>query len=568
MNTMKRMAFLGLILVMSLFAIDAKALDVAGTYKELLAAGFLADVVKEVSKIPDRSHFLLGLERKYTKWDQLQEVRKMYLTVGKYYQPAGSTLIDKQASEYNADNTLQETITVEGKKVQIIYMGYHEINGMTVIWTKLGEKNLAEFSPAYEKYKAKWAFGIISDLQWSLIQKLMGWAQFEAVKSYIHSVVTESAQENTSYYKSFNFVKRVTEARIGALGDPDYAQRLNDKVNGSDIKVGEIIPAPRVEISDFLPNIFFFGLGKFDGGVTYWKVSGSEQIVYVNMQSLMHDYILGNHNITRHEFTHNNSYLQNLVNGMYFDLETWAEMASGLLEPEPLMYLKHPYYGHWRDLVKIYFGYDSDEVRRRIFPEGLSRIGVVDINRKEFEANAEKIEAISKEMKKFVEDLLIDFYADPFFWIAVNTKFCDNAAVLRIKFALKYEPAGLFDQNKKDKDGKVIPPSVQTKLWLLREEESGKLDRLAAYAMKNTGTKSNLDPGQELSKFSGGDLKCPVSSLVFLMSSKEREEISNALERLINQAKAGNGLAKHMLMRIFGNPDLLPLLNQNRKRGG
>lgn len=562
--------FLGVILTALLFAVNANALDVAAVSKELLASGFSADVVKEISKIPDKPHFLLGLERKHTNWDKFQELRKMYRTVGNYYKPAGGTLIDRQAAEYNADNTLQETIAIGLKKVQIIYLGYHEINGMTVIWTNLGEKNLAEFSPVYEKYKTKWALGAINDLQWSLIQKLIGWSQFEAVKSYIHNNVFESAKENASYYKSFDFLKRIMKARAKALDDPDYLNRLNDiVVNSDDIKVGDIIPAPRVEIADFLPDLFFVGLGKFDGGLAYWKVSGSEKIVYVGMRPLMHDYILGNRHTIRHEFTHTNSYLQSLVFGMYFDLETWAEMASGFLEVDPLEYLIHPYYAHWRDLAKIYFGYDSEEVMRRIFPGKLSVAGIFDISRKEFEANAEKIEIIASEMKKFVENLLVDFYAEPFFWTAINTKFCDNASALRISFALQYKQAGLFDPNKKDKDGKVIPPSVQTQLWLLREEESGKLDRLAEYAMKNTGIKSNNggDIDKEMSKFTFGDMKCPVNSAFFLVSKQEREEISNVLELLISQAKVGNGLARHRLMRIFGNSDFLPLINQNQKGG-
>jgi len=564
----KLIVFLSMVLAVSLFTVDAKALDVNGTYKELTAAGFSDDVVKEISKIPDKPHFLLGLERKYTHWDKFQELRKMFRTVGNYYQPGGGTLIDRQALEYNTDNTLQETVTIEGKKVQVVYLGYHEINGMTVIWTKLGEKNLAEFSPVYEKYKAKWALGAINDLQWSLIQKLMGWAQFEAVKSHIHNTVSESAKENAVYYKSFDFVKRVMEARAKMLDDPDYINHLNDKVNGNDIKVDDIISAPRVNIADFLPDLFFVGLGKFDGGLAYWKVNGSEQIVYVSLQSLMYQYIKGNNYIVRHELTHTNSYLQSFVWGMYFDVETWAETASGFLEGDPLDFLFHPYYAHWRDLAKIYFGYDSDEIMLKVFPGRLSGVGIRDVNRQEFEANAKKVEIISNEINKFFEDFLVDFYAEPFFWTAVNTKFCDNAAAVRIRFALQYEPAGLFDPNKKDKDGKVISPSVQTKLWLLREEESGKLDRLAEYAMKNTGTKSKLS--KEFSKFSdgGNNLKCPVNSMAFLMSSREREQVSDALELLISQAKAGNGLARHMLIRIFGNTDFLPLLNQNRKEGG
>lgn len=556
-NVRKQIFLCGIIFTALFFAVDAKAFDVAAAYKELSVAGLSADgeMIREISRIPDKPHFLLGFGRKYTKWDQFQELRKMYITAGNFYQPAGNTFIDRKASEYNTDNTLQEVINIEGKKIQIVYLGYHEINGMTFIWVKLGEKNLAEFSPAYEKYKVKWALGVINDLQWSLIQKFMGWAQFEAVKSYVHSAISESAKESASYYKNFDFVKRIMEVRTKVLGDSEYTSHINDNVIG-DIKVGDIVPTPRVEVVDFLPDIFFVGLGKFEGGLAYWKVNGSEKIVYVSMQSLMHDYISGNNHITRHEFIHVNSYLQSLVYSLYFDVEIWAEMATGFLEADPMDYLRHPYYAHWRDLAKIYFGYDSEEVARRIFPGGLSNAGVKDVDKKEFENNAEKIKLISNEMKKFIGNFLVDFYAEPFFWTGINTKFCDTAAALRISFALNYKSAGLFDPNKKDKSGKVISPSVQTELWLIQEEESGKLDRLAEYAMKNTGIKSNIGAEKEMSKFSSGNLKCPVNSVVFLVSKKEREEIVATFEFLANQAKAGNGLAKYALMRFFGNTDL------------
>lgn len=511
------------------------------------------DVLKDISLIPEKPHFLLGISQPQSKWDKFQEMRKMYRTAGVLYQPAGGSIIDRSAVEYRADTMLQETITVAGRKIQILYLGYHQTpEGMYVMYLKSGEKNLAEFSPLYEKYKTFWALGSFSDDQWKEIKKTMGWAQFEAVKSRIHKTIVEAAAENVAYYESFGFVKQIIKAREKILDDPDYEKKLDDSVPGLDgMRNRDVIAVPQVEIVDFLPDIFMVGLGRIvEGGATYWRVSGSEQIVYMGLQALIWEYIDGGYHVTRHEFTHNNPSLQNLFWGLYFDVETWCEMATGLLVADPLDFLYGPYLAHWRDLVKNHWGYDTEEVIRRLFPMYLGGpVGVRDISRKEFEENAAKAQEIADELKKFVEKLLVRSYTDSLLWSAVNTKFCDTAAALRLNFLLEYKSAGIFDPNKKDKSGKVIPPVVQTEEWLMREEE--RIKRLADEAMKNTGTKDKRWEGR--SKLYAGQMKCPVDTKFFLLNQKEQDEVLTLVDSLLPRARAGDWAARKVLMRAFGN---------------
>lgn len=534
------------------------------------AQGSLTELSKQekdaLIQVPSKPYFLLGLEQRNTAWDKYQELRKMLRTKVARFATSGKTIIDRSAPGYRADTTLQEDVSMFGRNVHVVYLGHHLTEeGMYIIWTKEGERNLAEFSPLYEKYKVRWALGNISDAEWLAVNRLLGWAQFETVRRYIHGVIRQSAVENAEYYKAFDFLGQVIRRRTEILGDPDYARHLDDVVEPKDnLKMQDIIPVPYTRPEDFLPDLFLVGLGKFSGGLAMLKLPQTERVVYVNISALMWDYVMGKNNVSRHEFTHANPYLQNSIWGAYFDLETWDEMATGLYPPNFLDFLSHPYYAHWRDLVKNHFGYDTEEVVRRLYPVDFDGASLTDVNREEFEKNAAQVEIIAGVLRKFVEKLLVEFYIDPFAWAAINTKFCDNAAALRINFMLNFKSAGLFDPEKKDKDGKVIPPEVQTQEWILREMESGRLGRLAEFAMRETGSKVKVKDTPKI--FDNLNLKCPIDSKFFLLNERELVQARQILESLWREANAGDMVSRAILRRYFGSLEFLQSLERLSER--
>ena len=542
----------------------------------------------ELAKVPAKPYFLLDIEPKTDQWEQFQELRKMYRTKLARFSSSGVTIIDRSQPEYRADQTLQSAITVAGRKVQILYIGHRLTeDNMYVVWTRDGEKNLAEFSPLYEKFKTRWAVGRanaswgISDAEWSAVRQLLGHQQFERVKQYTHEdIVKRAAHNNVKYYEGFAFYKKVMDRRSEILADPDYLKRAAESLGKGILNVDDILPVPYTRTEDFLPDLFIFGPGNFLGGQAWLNLPKTERFVFVDMRAAMLDYVLGKSHTTSHEFTHANPHLQNFLMSAYFDAEVWAEMATGVWQPDLLNYMFHPYYAHWRDLAKIYYGYDTEEVQRRLFPKSFGGSGVSDVNRKEFEENAKRVEEIAREFKGFIEKLLVEFYSDQLKWSVINTKFCDKAAALRIMFAMNYEPAGIFDPEKRDKEGKVILPSAQTKEWLLKEEEAGRIDRLAKLAMEKTG--SVLESNK---KKNGGDeeglpklfdqFKCPVDSSSFLASREEQREIAAAFKLLLERSSSGDWLATNILMRITGSAlkekqsliDLIPKLFEMLKRG-
>lgn len=515
-----------------------------------------AEVFDEVSKIPDRPHFVLGLEPKDDEWEQHLEMRKVFQTKDLFYGNAGSGLIDKSREDYHASgNTeMHEVITLAGKAVRILYTHHHRSpDGMYTFWSRMGEKNLAEFSPLYRKYEMRWGSGNFSDAQWKDIQRVMGWAQFEAVKEFVHEKIQGGLQKNVKDYSEMNLTDEVMLARSVLLDDPQYRDHLDDPVPGNPkLKVRDIIPIPLTRAEDFSPDLIIVGPKGFYGGFANWKTPETERIVFLDLLGLALQYIMKSDHLVAHEFVHTNPYLQGLPLSFYYDIEMWADLTTHL-EGNLSDFLFHPYLAVVRDTVRTYFGYDFEEAIRRIIPEGL---GVRDIREKEFRFHAAEVKRIQQELMRFIRDpkegLMVMFYRDPYYWLAVNTKFCDTAAVWRILFALHYEPAGLFDIEKKGKDGEVISPALQTREWLMKEEEGGRIQLLAERAMKKTGEKTEFASKISKAQDAKGISKCPVHSRFFLMTESEQKNFQNIVEPLIARAEQHDVEARVLLLRIFG----------------
>ncbi len=514
-----------------------KSIKVSEVEKDFLKPN--PELPKEIYAIPERPHYLLGVNQILESgYSRLLELRKLWQTKDSFYGYNGPILIDKSVEKlglHKNENYLQLTsdIEVAGKKVFVFYP-YHllsdPINKEFIYMSPLGPKNLAEFSSLYEKYKVQWAIGQISDKKWLEIKRVLGWAQFEAVKRHLYDSVEKAVIWDVKKY--YGFTDRVIKKQQELLADPDYAKKINQSIAGlNGFKVGDVMLVPSVEPKDFVPDILVFGPLAQAWGIANWKVVGSEKIVFYDFIGAAYDFIRGEPLVLSHEFTHTNPFLQSTPTDLYFNLEMWTALTNDLADD--LMYFNHPYLYVVVDEVQIYFGYNAGEAANRIWPSRF--VSLRDFNRKEYEENIKKIQQIREALDEFIVFFMQNFYSDTYFWNAVNIKWCDTSAAWRIMMAFYFEPSIIFDPKKVDETGKIIPGSVQTKQWLAEQESSGKIQKLAKESMKVTGEMTDL--GQKMSKIEdyAGLVKCPSDSAFFSMPPKKQREIINILEQLIKE---------------------------------
>lgn len=542
----------------------AKAADPLETYfKSIKVSELEKDFMKqnpglpqEIYAIPDRPHYLSGVNQiSESGYSRLVELRKLWQMKESLYGYNGSIYIDKSVEQlglHKNDNYLQLTsdIEVAGKKVFVIYP-YHllsdPINREFVYMSPLGPKNLAEFSPLYEKYKVQWAIGQISNQKWLEIKRALGWAQFEAVKQHLYGCVEKAVTWDVKKY--YGFTERVIKKQQELLADPDYAKKINQLIAGLDgFKIGDVMLVPSTEPQDFVPDILVFGPLAGAWGIANWKVIGSERIVFYDIIGASYDFIRGEPLVLSHEFTHTNPYLQGTPTDLYFNLEMWTALTNDLADD--LMYFNHPYLYVLVDEVHTFFGYNAGEAANRIWPSRF--VSLRDFNRKEYEENIKRVQQIRSGIEDFIVFFMQNFYSDTYFWNAVNTKWCDTSAAWRIMMAFYFEPVIIFDPKKVDEAGKPIPGSVQTKQWLAEQEAAGKIQKLAKEAMKMTGELTKF--GQDVSKIEdyAGLVKCPSDSGFFFMPSKKQKEIIAMLEQLMKENDSRFLQALGHLLRVRG----------------
>ncbi len=532
-----------------------KSIKVSEVEKDFLKPN--PELPKEIYAIPERPHYLLGINQiPESGYSRLVELQKLWQMKDFFYGYNGKILIDKSAEKlglHKNENYLQLTsdIEVAGKKVFVIYP-YHllsdPVNKEFIYMSPLGPKNLAEFSPLYEKYKVQWAIGQISDKKWTAIKRALGWAQFEAVKQHLYGYVGKAVVWNVKKY--YDFARKVIKRQEELLDDPEYAKKINQSVAGLEgFKVSDVMLVPSTEPQDFVPDILVFGPINGAWGLANWKVVGSERIVFYDIIAAGYDFIRGEPLVLSHEFTHTNPYLQNTPTDLYFNLEMWTALTNDLADD--LMYFNHPYLYVVTDEVQIYFGYNVEEAINRIWPNRFATLR--DFNRKEYEENIKRVQQIRGVLDNFIINVFLPtFYADVYFWNTVNTKWCDTSAVWRIMMSFYFEPTIIFDPKKVDEAGKIIPGSVQTKQWLAEQESAGKIQKLAQEAMKKTG---ELTPfGQDMSKIEdyAGLIKCPADSSFSSMPPKKQKEVIAILEQMMKENDSRFLRALGYLLRIRG----------------
>ncbi|OGZ15641.1 MAG: hypothetical protein A3J08_00400 [Candidatus Lloydbacteria bacterium RIFCSPLOWO2_02_FULL_51_11] len=529
------------------------------------------NIFAEISKIPETPHFLQGFSRETDAWKAFREVVRFIRTQDIARTGIGKGVLDRSKSGYeqpSGETAVLETLTFGQKDVRIYYTHYHvrATDRMYTFWLPSREQNLAEYSPLYRKYEVRWGNGGITDAEWLDIQRVLGWAQFYAVRSFTESMIREGLAKNLKDYNEImRLTERVQEIRAQRFADTDYAKHLTDSIPGpGNLTNQDILPVPLTRPEDFLPELIVIQPARFVGGFTNaFHVPGSETLVMLSQSGLALQYISG-FNLASHEMVHANPYLQGIPLDFYFDAEMWASMTSDV-EGSALDYLGHPYLALIRHLVRTYFGYDHEEVLRKILPKGLPIVD--DIREEEFRKAVADIKTIQAELTRFIKDpnngVIVRFYSDPYFWIGVNTKFCDSAAAFRLLFATRYEPAGFFDPTQKDREGVVVPPEVQTRQWLLKEEEAGRIKRLAERALADTGKES--DAFKNKGKFAdvGGQTKCPVDSRFFYTEMETRKEMETVAAELYRRAMQGDIEALLFLERAFKTTSVfaLPMAN-------
>lgn len=496
---------------------------------------------QEVYKIPDRPHFLLGIKQvPEASYERMMELLKLFQMKDSFYGYNGGLYIDKGVENlglHKNSNYLQLTsdIEVAGKKVFVIYPLHllsDPINKEFIYMSPLGPKNLAEFSPLYRKYEIQWGLGQISDTKWTAIRRALGWAQFQAVKNYLFECIEKAVLWDVKKYSGL--LGKVLKNQQKALEDPNLAKNLSRPVSGLDgFKVEDILMTVDTGPQSFVPDILVFGPIKEAWGIANWKVIGSERIVFYDILGSAYDFIRGEPLILSHEFTHTNPWLQGTPTDMYFNVEMWTALTNDLCDE--LMFFNHPYLYVVTDEVQVYFGYNLKEAAKKIWPSRF--VSLRDFNRKEFEENIARVVKIREALEKFVADKFMPaFYADPYFWNTVNTKWCDTSAAWRIMMAFEFEPTTIFDPKKTDPEtGQVIPASIQTRRWLAEQEAAGKIQKLAEEAMKKTGEITKT--GEQMSRIEdlSGLIKCPADSGFFNMPPEEQRRVRLMLEQLLKE---------------------------------
>lgn len=529
------------------------------------------EVYQEATEIPEQPHFLRGFERREDEWEQRQEVSRFFRTDNVVGSSDAPVTIDKSEQGYtrpSGDTAIGDTLTISGKSIRVLYSAYHfSDERMYTFWSQeVGEKNLAEFSSKYRKFEIKWGVGDLTDAQWESVQRILGWAEFQAIHAFVKDMVREGLQKSVNDYQSMQLQSRVVEKRSQWLNDPAYAERLNESVPGTDeLRVRDFLPVPCIEPRCFLPDMIMISNASFTGGFTNsLKVPGTESIVMLSMRGLSLQYI-SHWPLVAHEFVHTNAHLQGLPLSYYFDVEMWAALTTDLQGGGMREFVYHPYLSVIRDTVRTVFGYDTQEVAKRVSSSELPMLA--DIDESAFREHVEKVERIRTELEEFITDpqdgFMVRFYSDPYFWQTVNTKYCDTAAAWRVLLSLEYEPAGIYDPEKLDDSGAPIPPEVQTKRWLSRQISSGRLEQLAEDAMTKAGTPSKFaEEAEEMGRAEdvAGLTKCPVHSRFFAMSENERDMFKEHVRHLLERFRAGDAVARAQLYRIFAGSGALSVL--------
>jgi len=110
-----------------------------------LRARLPKDVFEEASKIPDKAHYLLGLEPSNDEFEQYLQMRKFSRTRELIYGKNYPGVIDRSSPDYRlqGERSLQSILELHGKKMRILYT--HHVfteESMYTYWSKMGEKNL------------------------------------------------------------------------------------------------------------------------------------------------------------------------------------------------------------------------------------------------------------------------------------------------------------------------------------------------------------------------------------------------------------------------------------------
>lgn len=124
--------------------------------------------------------------------------------------------------------------------------------------------------------------------------------------------------------------------------------------------------APKFTFADFAPKQVFIQSMQVNRGFILGMCLLEADIVYYDPSTLIFDYFQYN-DVVLHEMVHNNSYLQNLIGGTYFDLEIQTSFSERY--NSGFKYLFHGYLRGLNKNGKIIFNFDADRARREMIIE-------------------------------------------------------------------------------------------------------------------------------------------------------------------------------------------------------
>jgi|GEM_PF-3186384 len=199
------------------------------------------------------------------------------------------------------------------------------------------------------------------------------------------------------------------------------------------VRYRDALMIPSITKESFVPKKLY--LAPFDAwGLCYIDAG----IVGYHPQARMIDVIHGKPTVLTHELYHNQRDLQGNPMIRYFDAEQMASLAM-LGNDYPLTFLRHGYFKKYRELAKVFYGFDSDKELEGIKKTEMGSTLIFD--EKKLRRVSQKIDTLSADMRDvFLTKVGPMFYKDPLYWVSVNKDLADDAAATEILFSAFREP--------------------------------------------------------------------------------------------------------------------------------
>jgi hypothetical protein len=268
--------------------------------------------------------------------------------------------------------------------------------------------------------------------------------QFGVVRDYFIGQFEEAWDIGYEYYRDVEVL--AVRARAEAVGKTEKELRANldeplPDAPGVTYRERQLLPDP-ITKAQFVPSKeIHLGYNPYFG--VAWLNSGA---LWVTPQATVSDYIHGRPGIALHESIHTNENLQSypLSNGV--DVELIASVPMMFFPEDHLRLSHHGYARDIRDMVRWYFGYDFDQVRKEIVI--FNHATNLRIDTEKFNKYYAQLQEVKAELLRIYPVFLAEYYSKRAYWSGFHEKMQDNAAVFRVMMALSYDLTALGGREK------------------------------------------------------------------------------------------------------------------------